>query len=421
VGVRRGWVWARRGALAVVLLGAAILPAHAIGTTGPACRAHGCSTGGKIRWSRELPGSWIAQSGAVGTVLSDGEAYVAAGGGVAAIGFGLTVEAYRLATGDPLWTAGPSVLPAFPPGALITSVRSWPGVVTVGVSIPAAGRRPPSRDEVVLSGRSGTVIRVYPAAQFGGAVAASAARTVIVGTWAVTCYDNATGRVVWRRFTGSAAQAWRADGGELYVTVAAGGYLGTAPVTALRRISLQTGAEQVIRPASGPFAGTLSGAVDGVVLFSASGGLTAYNAATGQQIWQEPGVVPVTVDPVRQTLYVTKSETLIGLSPFTGARLRDAQVKGSSGLYEVRNGVALGLDQGGSGDAYGYSLSRHRAVWVSRSLPWPHYFVDLSGLGGSSDQASGIVLVTSCAQLGSARISGLAPPCLRPELVALSL
>ena len=70
-------------------------------------------------------------------------------------------------------------------------------MVTAGVSIPA--RAPGSastRREVLLSAASGGLIRSYPAAGYGGAVSAGAARTVIVGSTAVTCYSNRTGAVI---------------------------------------------------------------------------------------------------------------------------------------------------------------------------------------------------------------------------------
>jgi len=277
-----------------------------------------------------------------------------------------------------------------------------------------------SRRELVLSARSGALIRAYHAAQYGGAVAADAARTVIIGTTSVTCYDNATGRPVWSRGTGKVEQAWRVDSGELYVTVAAGGSLGTAPVTALRRIDLRTGAEQVIRPASGPFAGTLSGAIAGVALFSGPGGLSAYSATTGRRLWHRTGVVPETLDEVRHTLYVTSSNLLVGIDPQTGRRIRGAKVPGSSAIYQVQGGVAIGLDQGSLGDAWGYNVARHRVVWTSPALPWPHYFVDAAGLGGSSAPAGSTILLTACAALGRGPPDGSAQPCSRPELVALS-
>ena len=87
--------------------------------------------------------------------------------------------------------------------------------------------------EVVIDAATGAVLRQYPAAVFGGAVTASAATTVVVGPASVTSYDNANGRVRWRRPVG-VGQTWRADGDILYVAESAGGYLGSAPVTSLR-------------------------------------------------------------------------------------------------------------------------------------------------------------------------------------------
>jgi hypothetical protein len=95
-------------------------------------------------------------------------------------------------------------------------------------------------------------------------------------------------------------------------------------------------------------------------------------------------------------------------------------------------------------------------------LPWPHYFVDLSGVGGSADPASNLVVIAACARLapssptqptpagtatppatstgltaspGTSASAGSTPSpsvspsaavsagqgCLRPELVALNL
>src|SRR2546428_58133 len=84
--------------------------------------------------------------------------------------------------------------------------------------------------------RAGRRVGACPGAPFGGAVAADAAATVIVGPHAVTRYANRTGAVLWTRPAGQAGQAWQEDGNFLDVAVAAGGYLGAAPVTALRRI-----------------------------------------------------------------------------------------------------------------------------------------------------------------------------------------
>jgi hypothetical protein len=99
-------------------------------------------------------------------------------------------------------------------------------------------------------------------------------------------------------------------------------------------------------------------------------------------------------------------------------------------LYGIRGGVALGMDQGPDGVAWGFDVARQRVIWTTPQLPWPHYFVDLSGIGGSAAPASSTVLITTCAQLGaSAAASGsggatgsAAQPgqaCARPELVAI--
>jgi len=409
--------WARRGLLAAVLIGAAVIPGHASGSASRSCRQPRCGTSGTIQWVQPLPGSWTAQNGPDGTVLSHGQAYAAAGADLAAVGLGLTISGYGIRAGHPFWA---TTLTGFPAGSSIVSVRAWPDVVTAGVAVPAAGTRAAARAEVVLAAQTGRRIRAYPAAAYGGAVFANAARSVIVGVRSVTSYANATGKVIWSRPTGRVAQAWRVDQGELFVTVAAGGYLGTAPVTALRRISLRTGAQRLIRPAQGPFTGALSEAADGVLLFTGSGGLSAYSGETGQLLWRrQRGVVPETMDPIRQTLYVTAGSALLGLDPQTGARIRDTSVPGSSGVYGVRDGVAFGLDQGAGGVGWGYDLARRRVIWTTPAVPWPHYFVDLSGIGGSTDPASSTVLVTSCAKLGSAPASGAGLACLRPELVAI--
>ncbi len=272
----------RRGLLAVVLIGAAVLPGHAFGLSARSCTGR-CGAAGAVRWARALPGSWLARSGVEGTVPSRGQAYAAAGSSVAAVGFGLRVAAFQVGTGAPLWT---STLAGFPAGSSIVSVRIWPGAVTAGVAYPR--RRGTAWTEVLLSAATGARLRSYPAAAYGGAVAgsagpgrpgsasvpgasaiaATATTTVVVGPTAVTSYNDVNGRVRWTRPTGKVPQAWRVDAGELYVTVAKGGYLSSAPVTALRRISLPTGAQVKIKPASGPFAGALAGAFDGVVVFS---------------------------------------------------------------------------------------------------------------------------------------------------------
>jgi hypothetical protein len=78
--------------------------------------------------------------------------------------------------------------------------------------------------------------------------------------------------------------------------------------------------------------------------------------------------------------------------------------------------VALGLDAGASGGAWLYSTSADRVSWNSATLPWPHFFSDLSGLGGSAAASGATVVVTACPHLAaSPRL------CADPELVAVNL
>ena len=394
----------RRWALAVVLLGVALLPYPTLGSVsaGPAavCRS-GCRAGSvpsMIKWTRPLAGSWQVLPGLTGTVPASGLAYVSVGYGVAAVGAGLTVSGYSAKTGAPLWD---QTLAGLPAGAAIVSVRTWPGEVTAGVSYPSAGHL--DRTEVVISGSTGIQSGRYPASLFGGAVGGSPQYTVIVGPTAVTSYDNATGRVRWRLATGKVPQAWRNDDGMLYLAESADGLLGSAPVTALRQINLATGAQILVRPLEGlSFAGTFSAAFDGVVLFSTAGGVTAYSGTTGAWLWSLGGAVPEGTDPRKQRIYLTRESSLIAVNPLTGrvtATASGSAVNGSAGLYAVRDGVALGLDQGANGDAWGYNIGAQRVTLAAAGLGWPHYFVDLSGLGGSADPASDLVVIAACPQL----------------------
>jgi hypothetical protein len=404
----------RRWALAAVLLGVALLPYPSLGAVSgvpaAACRS-GCRAGSvpsMIKWIRPLSGSWQVIPGLTGTVPASGLAYVSVGYGVVAVGAGLTVSGYSARTGGPLWD---QTLTGFPAGAAIVSVRTWPGEVTAGVSYTRAGH--PQRTEVVISGSAGTQSGRYPAALFGGAVWGSSLYTVIVGPTAVTSYDNATGRVRWRLATGQIPQAWRTDGGMLYVAESANGFAGSAPVTALRQIDLTTGTEIVVRPLEGlSFAGTFSAAFDGVVLFSTADGVTAYSGATGAWLWSIGGAVPEGTDPRKQRIYLTRESNLIAVNPLTGqvtATASGSAVNGSAGLYAVRDGVALGLDQGANGDAWGYDISAQRVILAAAGLGWPHYFVDLSGVGGSADPASDLLVIAACAQLAPSSPASAGP------------
>src|SRR5215470_3411917 len=253
--VRAAWrrsAWVRRGVLAAVLLAVVFFPVPGPVSVPQAAACHGCraQSANAERWHSRLSGSWAAHDGATGTVPVSGQAYVAVGGGVAAVGTGVTVTGYRLRDGQRLW----QVRLSEPAGAAIMSVRAWPDVVTAGV----VGRNGRTRTEVVIDAVTGTVLAGYPAAVFGGAVAASAATTVVVGPAGVTSYDNGDGRIRWQRRTG-AGQSWRTDGGILYVAEAAGGYLGSAPVTSLQVIDLRSGTERrLLSPPGHAFSGTLA-------------------------------------------------------------------------------------------------------------------------------------------------------------------
>lgn len=405
--VRGSPAWMRRGVLAVVLLAVAFfpVPGAASGQQTPAC--HGCrvQSANAQRWVSRLPGQWAAGDGATGTVPASGQAYAAVGGGVAVVGAGLTVTGLRLRDGHLLW----QVTLAGSAGASIMSVRAWPGVVTAGVTGPG-GR---TRTEEVIDSQTGMVAGQHPAAVFGGAVAGSAATSVIIGPRTVTSYDNITGKARWHLDIG-AGQAWRTDGGTLYVTESAEGYLGSAPVTGLRVIDLNSGTERsLVSPPAHPFSGTMSVAADGAVLFTSATGVTAYSGATGGVLWSLPGVVPEGTDPVGNLVYLTSAGgALVGVDPLTGvvkASVSGSTAAGSAGIYVVRGGVALGLDSGQGGEAWGYNLAAGRVTWTAPGLPWPHYFSDLSGLGGSAAASADVVVVATCARLAPAPAVSASP------------
>jgi hypothetical protein len=203
--------------------------------------------------------------------------------------------------------------------------------------------------------------------------------------------------------TGPVPLAWRADAGTLYLAESAAGFAGSAPVTALRQINLATGADVLIRPIEDiSFPGTFSAAFDGVVLFSTATGVTAYYGTTGAWLWTIGGAVPEGTDPRKQLIYLSRGSSLIAVNPLTGqvtATASGSAVDGSAGLYAVWDGVALGLDQGGNGDAWGYNIGAQRVTLTAAGLGWPHYFVDLSGVGGSADPASDLVVIAACTQL----------------------
>lgn len=469
--------WLRRGASAALLLAVGFTPAEASVTPPRPCPG-ACTQAGTTRWVRPLTGTYVVQADSRGTMPTEGEPYAAIGPDVAALGDGTTVQAFDSRTGAPRWTAqlgsppaasataapgsraggaGPGQAagarqatgtPQAVAGQQIVSVRSWPGVVTVGLGpVPGAagssvagttgaaghmgaGRHPAGgqqsgqqalarQTEVVLDAATGRQLRTYSGAPFGGTVAADSRHTVVVGAGAVTSYRNSTGAAGWSVPTGPGPQTWRLDGNFLYLALGAGGGLGglaQPPASQIRRIDLRTGSERVVRAHPGPFAGSLGAALDGVLLFSDAGGVTAYDGANGRKLWsRDRQDIPQGVDLLAHRFYLSEQGGLAAVDPWTGSA--GALLPGSSGLYAERGGVALGMDGGAGGSAWGVNTQTQRVVWTDSSLPWPHYFVDLSGVGGSADPRSDAVLVASC---GQATTGSTAQSCAKPELVAIN-
>jgi hypothetical protein len=402
-------IWAVAVALVALLIPVVVLTT---GGTQPAASCASCQ--GKPataeRWAAQLPGTWTAS--AAGTEPAYGQAYVAVGGGLAVVGNGLALGGYALADGKQRWQVLLNALP----GSAIMSVRAWAGVVTVGLLNPAGH----SRTELVIDARTGAQLRRYRTALFGGAVSASTATTVIVGASVVTGYDNATGRRRWQHAT-AAGQSWQTDGKSLYVAQYAGANLGSSAVTALKVINLSTGGERVLgSPVGHPFSGSLALASGGAVLFATASGVTAYGGSTGDALWTRPGGVPEGADPAAHLIYLTApGGALTGVDPLTGktkATIPSSAAGGPAGMYVVRAGVALGLNPGVSGQAWGYDVAAGQVAWTSAQLPWPHYFADMSGLGGSAETSGDLVAVTACPQL---TVSG--GLCATPELVVFAL
>jgi PQQ-like domain len=392
--------WLRRGALVAALLVVAFLP-YPSQSTPSLVGAAGCRTchAGELkmlRWTLPLAGSWDVEPGLAGTMPSAGQAYAAVGNGVAAIGTGMMVYVYATRNHALLWQ---DTLTGFPSSAAIISVRTWPYEVTVGVSYPGKNGAT-LRTEVVLPDSSGLQEsdNEYPAAPFGGAVAGNALSTVVLGQGSVTSYDNQTGHIRWQRPIGTGSQGWQTDGQYLYVTESAG---------SIRMIDTTTGAEQEIVPSSSStlsagtavFDGTLNEAFDGVLLFSNAGGVTAYSGSTGAWLWSTSSAVPDGADPIQHRIYLTKGSSLLGVNPLNGKVEGTAPGLGT-GMYVVRGGVALGLDQDANGAAWGYDIGAQRVVMASSGLGWPHYFADLSGVGGSAGETGHLVVIAACAQVG---------------------
>jgi outer membrane protein assembly factor BamB len=411
VSIGRGaWVWARRALLAVVLLGAVVIPSRATSQQTQHCSGARCRAAGSILWTARLPGRWLAETGVAGTVPSPDAGYAAMGGGLAVLAEGLRVTAFRLDTGSQAWQ---TTITGLPSGSEIVGVRAFASVVAVGVQPPPG--LAVARYEVIVSAATGSQLRSYSAAAYGGAIAADGASVVVVEQTAVTAYANSTGRVLWSRAVGPPGQPWQVSGQYVYVAQPDG----SAGVLQVRRIDLSTGAEVVLHPASSVYPGTLSAVVDGVMLFSTPGGVAAYSGDTGRLLWPKDKMVLELADPSASAVYLASGTALDGLDIASGTVVSRASLSLAGSLYWVSGGVALGLDENALGDAWGYSLESHRVLWTATGLPWPHFFVDLSGLGGSASPGGPVVLIATCARVGPKPTAASAPRCLRPDLAAV--
>jgi hypothetical protein len=415
---------AHRVVLALALLVVVLIPLPVLASDtrpkpptcgGSACHAQQVSA---QRWLAKLPGTWAAgteqgTTGDGGTVPVNGQAaYVAVGGGLAVVGTGITLTAYALDHGQQMWQT-PLTAPL---GTVIVSVRAWQGAITAGLLAPGGH----VRTEVVVNAVTGAELRHYPAAVFGGAVAASSATTVVIGGATVTSYNNATGRARWQR-TITGGQPWQTDGETLYVAEASGRGGSSSPVTALKVINMETGTERILSsPLDQPFSGTLAMAANGSVLFASPAKVTAYSGSTGAERWHMDGAVPEGTDPATREIDLTAANgTLVGVDPVKGnvrASLPAATATGAAAVYVVRDGVALGLNSGASGMAWGYDMAKGKVTWTSPPLPWPHFFSDVSGLGGSAAASGDLVVVTACLHLAAS--PGI---CADPRLVAYSV
>jgi hypothetical protein len=157
------------------------------------------------------------------------------------------------------------------------------------------------------------------------------------------------------------------------------------------------------------------------VLFSGPNGVQAFSGITGKSLWPPLGAELELADNGQGIVYLASGNRLVGVNVSTGAVVSSAPISVSASLYWVTGGVALGLDQSGLGEAWGYDLRTRRVVWTSGSLPWPHFFVDLAGLGGSTSSSSTIALLATCAQVGGSLTANSAPVCRRPELDAVRI
>ena len=151
------------------------------------------------------------------------------------------------------------------------------------------------------------------------------------------------------------------------------------------------------------------------MLLTGGSELRGYSIRTGDLRWRRSATALELVDPAKGIGYIAAGNSLFALRLATGDLLGLPAQSVAAGLYAIRDGIALGLDQGALGVAWGYDMTTRKVVWTSVSLPWPHFFADSSGLGGSAGQDSAVTLLATCAAAGG----GAPAVCQRPELTAI--
>ena len=171
-----------------------------------------------------------------------------------------------------------------------------------------------------------------------------------------------------------------------------------------------------------PLTGALSLAFDGVVLFAGAQRGHCLQRGHRRPACGTGGPGCRKALTVGRRLYLLVGNALVGVDPVTGGQAGEGAGANaaSAGLYGVRAGAVLGIDHGALGKAWGYNVATQRVLWTSNPLPWPHYFVDPSGIGGSTSPGIGGLLLAVCAELGTPVAWGAPQPCLRPELTALN-
>ena len=148
--------------------------------------------------------------------------------------------------------------------------------------------------------------------------------------------------------------------------------------------------------------------------------MTAYSGSTGGTLWTKRGAVPEGTDPAAGLVYLTlPGGALAGVDPSTGtvrASVPASRGHGRGGLYVVRDGVALGLNSGANGTAWGYNMAKGRSRGPRPPCRGRTSSPTCPGLAAAPRLSGDMVVVTACPRLAAS--PGM---CADPELVAFNL